>query len=49
VAVNSWGYTNLLGMAGPKLSGTSAACVFDMAKSNPATSAGGVAATCPAG
>jgi hypothetical protein len=33
VSVNSWGYTNSPGMAGPKLSGTSAECVFTMAKS----------------
>jgi hypothetical protein len=33
VSVNSWGYTNSPGMAGPKLSGTSASCVFALAKS----------------
>ena len=33
IAVNSWGYTNSPGMAGPKLSGTSASCVFGLAKS----------------
>jgi hypothetical protein len=33
MSLNSWGYTNSLGMAGPKLSGTSAECVFVMAKS----------------
>lgn len=32
VSVNSWGYTNLPGMAGPKLSGSSASCVFDAAQ-----------------
>jgi len=32
MSVNSWGYTTAPGMAGPKLSGTSAACVFDRAK-----------------
>lgn len=32
ISVNSWGYTNQPGMAGPKLSGTSAACVFGLAK-----------------
>lgn len=32
MSVNSWGYTNQAGMAGPKLSGTSAACVFSVAK-----------------
>jgi len=33
MSVNSWGYTTSPGMAGPMLSGTSAACVFDAAKS----------------
>jgi hypothetical protein len=33
ISVNSWGYTNQPGMAGPKLSGTSASCVFGVAKS----------------
>ena len=28
ISVNSWGYTNQPGMAGPKLSGTSAECLF---------------------
>ena len=32
VSVNSWGYTNQPGMAGPRLSGTTAQCVFDLAK-----------------
>jgi hypothetical protein len=32
ISVNSWGYTNQPGMAGPKLSGTSASCVFSRAK-----------------
>jgi hypothetical protein len=32
ISVNSWGYTNQPGMAGPKLSGTSAQCVFNDAK-----------------
>jgi hypothetical protein len=32
VSVNSWGYTNQPGMAGPKLHGTSAGCVFTRAK-----------------
>jgi hypothetical protein len=32
-SVNSWGYTNQPGMAGPKLSGTTASCVFALAKS----------------
>ena len=33
ISVNSWGYTNQPGMAGPKLSGTSASCVLVLAKS----------------
>ncbi len=32
ISVNSWGYTNQPGMAGPKLSGTSAQAVFNCAK-----------------
>lgn len=32
ISVNSWGYTNSPGMAGPKLSGTTASCLFDEAK-----------------
>jgi hypothetical protein len=47
VSVNSWGYTNQPGMAGPKLSGTSAGCVFTLAKtqsiSTAETSRGAVA------
>jgi len=35
ISVNSWGYTNSPGMAGPKLSGTSASCVFSEAKLAP--------------
>ena len=35
MSVNSWGFTNQPGMAGPKLSGTSAACVYSTAKSAP--------------
>jgi hypothetical protein len=34
-SVNSWGYTNQPGMAGPKLSGTSAQCVFNYAQARP--------------
>ena len=34
ISVNSWGYTTQPGMAGPKLSGTTASCVFNMAKSS---------------
>lgn len=51
ISVNSWGYTNQPGMAGPKLSGTSASCVFGAAKSatNVPTTDGdeGVVETCP--
>lgn len=32
VSVNSWGYTNQPGMAGPKLNNGSAQCVFDAAR-----------------
>jgi hypothetical protein len=32
ISVNSWGYSNVPGMAGPKLSGTSASCVLTSAK-----------------
>ena len=32
ISVNSWGYSNSPGMAGPKLAGTSAECVFTMAR-----------------
>ena len=35
VSVNSWGFTNQPGMAGPKLSGTSASCIFARAKAAP--------------
>ena len=31
ISVNSWGYTGSPGMAGPKLAGTSAGCVFSSA------------------
>ena len=37
VSVNSWGYTNQPGMAGPKLSGSSAGCLFDKAKTTSTT------------
>jgi len=52
VSVNSWGYTGSPGMAGPMLSGTSAACVFSESKSDtPALPAAdgdeGLIATCP--
>jgi hypothetical protein len=32
ISVNSWGYTGQPGMAGPKLSGTSASCIFTQVK-----------------
>ena len=53
ISVNSWGYTNSPGMAGPKLSGTSASCVFDVAKATdfgavPTTDGDeGIATPCP--
>jgi hypothetical protein len=51
ISVNSWGYTNQPGMAGPKLSGTSASCVFARAKSANVTTTvdgeEGSTVTCP--
>lgn len=53
ISVNSYGYTNAPGMAGPKLSGTSAACVYAAATSTPfeavSSEAGyaGAIVTCP--
>jgi hypothetical protein len=53
ISVNSWGYTNSPGMAGPKLSGTSAECVFTMAKTTAWSSVpgadgqAGTAVACP--
>jgi hypothetical protein len=51
ISVNSWGYTTGPGMAGPKLSGTSAACVFAAAKSSAfgtfTDGNAGVKASCP--
>lgn len=41
VSVNSWGYTGSPGMAGPKLSGTSASCLFDAAQTNTTSTARG--------
>lgn len=43
MSVNSWGYTNQPGMAGPKLNGTSAQCVFSQAQASTAD----LAASCP--
>jgi hypothetical protein len=42
ISVNSWGYTNSPGMAGPKLSGTSASCLFDAAQTNTTNTARGL-------
>ncbi|WP_017930204.1 trypsin-like serine peptidase [Robiginitomaculum antarcticum] len=53
ISVNSWGYNTSPGMAGPKLNGTSASCVFNAAKSGDLNLANnsdgnqGVAANCP--
>lgn len=53
ISVNSWGYTTAPGMAGPKLFGSSAECVFDSAEQTPFESVStadgyaGVAADCP--
>ena len=52
ISVNSWGYSTSPGMAGPKLSGTSAQCIFDAARIdafpvNPADGDAGYAITCP--
>jgi hypothetical protein len=51
MSVNSWGYTNSSGMAGPKLSGTSASCVFGQATSYGMFEAtdgdSGIKVTCP--
>jgi hypothetical protein len=43
ISVNSWGYTNQPGMAGPQLAGTSASCLFDVARSATLATTGGVA------
>jgi len=52
ISVNSWGYTTSPGMAGPKLNGTSAQCLFSVAaiEAGPATLSDGEAGliiTCP--
>ncbi len=52
ISVNSWGYTTSPGMAGPKLSGTSASCVYNAAAingfpTNPSDGDAGYAVTCP--
>lgn len=48
ISVNSWGYTNQPGMAGPKLAGTSAGCLFGAARSQSLTSVTnrGIAVSC---
>lgn len=43
ISVNSWGYTNRPGMAGPKLSGTSAEALFVASQTGAADVAGGSA------
>ena len=53
ISVNSWGYSGSPGMAGPKLFGTSAECVFNTAESTSWSSVSstdgdaGVAVDCP--
>lgn len=52
ISVNSWGYTTSPGMAGPKLSETSAQCVFSVAAvdagpSDLSDGEAGLAITCP--
>lgn len=51
ISVNSWGYTTAPGMAGPKLSGSSAKCVFNLAKYDEPLSTregeAGIAVSCP--
>ena len=52
ISVNSWGYTGSPGMAGPKLSGTSASCVYTEAAvsafpDSPADGDAGYAINCP--
>ncbi|GAA3510128.1 hypothetical protein [Georgenia daeguensis] len=46
MSVNSWGYTSSPGMAGPKLAGTSAACLFDIAQSGADGVNRGIVGTC---
>jgi hypothetical protein len=46
VSVNSWGYSNQPGMAGPKLSNSSASCVFGVAQGDDAPTNRGIVATC---
>ena len=52
MSVNSWGYTTSPGMAGPKLNGTSASCLFNIANSadfNAVPTSDGDAGVSPAG
>jgi hypothetical protein len=46
VSVNSWGYTNSAGMAGPKFNGSSASCVRDWALRADTTTGGTTAIGC---
>jgi hypothetical protein len=45
ISVNSWGYTRSPGMAGPKLSDTSAKCIFDAAQGTALPTSGGLVPT----
>ena len=52
ISLNSWGYTTGPGMAGPKLVGTSAACIFAAARNTalppaPVAEGTGLPVTCP--
>ena len=47
ISVNSWGYRGSPGMAGPKLSGSSASCLFTAAQSGAApTNRGLIPSSC---
>jgi hypothetical protein len=46
VSINSWGYSNQPGMAGPKLSGTSAECLFADAQTKSPNATGGYVSSC---
>ena len=46
ISVNSWGYTNSPGMAGPKLSGSSAQCVFGDAQTKTPNTTRGYLSSC---
>jgi hypothetical protein len=53
ISVNSWGFTNSPGMAGPKFSGSSAVCIFNASvlqafpASKPPDGEAGAKVTCP--